>query len=70
MLAWHGFVLFTNQHQEELLEYSRCWINIYWLSNAQLQWVTDAEKREAFRDTKKNSKILFIFQFPHFNKVR
>lgn len=29
------------------------------MNNAQLQWVTVAEKKEALKVTKKNSKILF-----------
>lgn len=39
------------------------------MNNAQLEWVTVADKKEAFKVTKKNSKILFILQFIPCNKV-
>lgn len=38
------------------------------MNNAQLEWVTATEKKEAFT-TRKKSKTLFIFQFTHLNKV-
>jgi len=38
------------------------------MNNAQLQWVTVAEKKEALKVTKKNSKILFILQFTCFHR--
>lgn len=36
------------------------------MNNAQLQWVTVAENKEALKITKKNSKVLFILQFTCF----
>ena len=39
------------------------------MSNAQLEWVAVTEKKEAFTVTRKKSKMLFIFQFTHLNKM-
>lgn len=38
------------------------------MNNAQLQWVTVAEKKEALKVTKKNSKILFKLRFTCFHR--